>query len=73
MNAGEPLPYQALPQPPVVPGVSLFQAIRGPVLLITLGVLFAMDHMGTVAFSRTWPILLIIVGLLKLLERGVQR
>jgi hypothetical protein len=73
MNAGEPIAYPPLPGPPPVQSVSLFQAIRGPILLITLGVLFAMDHMDTVAFSRTWPILLIIVGLLKLLERGVQR
>ena len=54
-------------------GVSIFQAVRGPILLIAIGTLFAMDHMGSIAFSRTWPALLIIIGLLKLLERGVQR
>ena len=45
-------------------------AIRGPVLLITLGVLLAIDHFGTVSFGRTWPVLLIVFGLFKLAERS---
>ncbi len=45
------------------------QAIRGPVLLITVGVLFAMHQAGVLAFSRSWPLLLIVVGLMKLVER----
>ncbi|MDX1982424.1 MAG: DUF5668 domain-containing protein [Bryobacteraceae bacterium] len=49
-------------------GTSLAQAVRGPVLLITLGVLFSIDHFGPYGFSRTWPVLLIVVGLLKLWE-----
>ena len=48
-------------------------AIRGPVLMITLGVLLAIDQMGTLGgsmnFGRTWPILLIVFGLFKLAER----
>jgi hypothetical protein len=47
---------------------SLLGAIRGPVLLITLGVLFAIDYAGGVSVGRTWPALLIIVGLFKLAE-----
>ena len=49
--------------------VSLMSAIRGPILMITVGALFAIDHMGGPGFSSTWPTLLIVVGLLKLLER----
>ncbi|HUQ91989.1 MAG TPA: DUF5668 domain-containing protein [Bryobacteraceae bacterium] len=49
---------------------SLVRAIRGPIVLITIGTLFAIDHMGGYAFSRTWPVLLIIIGLLKLIERA---
>jgi hypothetical protein len=45
------------------------QAIRGPILLITVGVLFAMHQAGILAFSRSWPLLLIVVGLMKLIER----
>jgi hypothetical protein len=43
-------------------------ALRGPVLLITLGALFAIDYAGGVSVSRTWPALLIVVGLFKLAE-----
>jgi hypothetical protein len=45
------------------------QAIRGPVLLITLGILFAIHEAGILRFSRTWPLIIIIVGVMKLLER----
>ncbi|PYT12416.1 MAG: hypothetical protein DMG59_23495 [Acidobacteria bacterium] len=49
---------------------SLVSAIRGPVMLITLGVLLAMDHNGTISFGRTWPVLLIMFGVFKLAERA---
>lgn len=52
---------------------SLVCAIRGPILLITVGTLFAIDHLGSFAFSRTWPALLIVIGVLKLLERATQK
>ena len=48
-------------------------AIRGPILMITLGVLLAIDQMGTLSFGRTWPMLLIVFGLFKLAERGMSR
>lgn len=48
----------------------MISAIRGPVLLITLGVLFAVDQTGLLSFWRTWPALLIVFGLFKLAERG---
>lgn len=49
------------------------QAVRGPLMLITLGILFAIDHFGPFSFGRTWPLLIIVFGLLKLLERAVAR
>jgi hypothetical protein len=52
---------------------SLMCAIRGPILMITIGTLFAIDHAGGFPFSRTWPVLIIVFGLLKLLERAVVR
>lgn len=55
--------------PPPLPAPSLVCAIRGPIMLITLGVLLAIDHFGTVSFGRTWPVLLIVFGLFKLAER----
>jgi uncharacterized protein YaaW (UPF0174 family) len=49
---------------------SLIAAVRGPIMLITLGVLLAIDHFGTMSFGRTWPVLLIVFGLFKLAERS---
>jgi hypothetical protein len=47
------------------------QAIRGPIVLITIGVLFAIHQAGILPFSRTWPLVIIVIGLMKLLERMV--
>ena len=49
------------------------QAIRGPIMLITLGALVAIDYAGMYGFWRTWPILIIMFGLLKLLERATAK
>jgi hypothetical protein len=49
------------------------RAARGPVLLIILGSLFAIDHFGPYPFERTWPVLIIVVGLWKLVEHLVGR
>lgn len=48
---------------------SFFRAIRGPIVLMAVGGLFWLDHTTVYGFSRTWPLLLILFGLLKLLER----
>ena len=48
-------------------------AIRGPITLITLGVLFALNNFTTYGFGKTWPVLLIVFGLLSLLRRGTER
>ena len=45
---------------------SLMHAIRGPIMMITVGVLFALNQMTEFTFSRTWPALLIVLGLLSL-------
>jgi len=49
---------------------NLAAAIRGPVILITLGILFAIDHFGSFSFGSTWPVLIIVIGLMKLIERA---
>jgi hypothetical protein len=38
-------------------------------MLITVGSLFAMHQAGVISFSRSWPLILIVVGIMKLLER----
>jgi len=45
------------------------QAVRGPIMLITVGVLFAIHQAGVLSFSRSWPLILIVVGIMKLIER----
>ena len=47
---------------------SLLLAIRGPVLLVVLGLLMAADQLDRMSLARTWPVLLILFGLFKLAE-----
>ena len=49
---------------------SLICSVRGPILLIAVGVLFALGQFTAYGFERTWPVLLILLGVLKLLERA---
>ena len=63
----------APPQPPVPPRPP--RSIAGAVVLILLGVLFLLGTMGVVsahglavAFSKFWPLLLILWGIVKLIE-----
>ncbi|MGH9639193.1 MAG: LiaI-LiaF-like domain-containing protein [Bryobacteraceae bacterium] len=45
------------------------RAAQSPVLVVVLGVLFAIQQGGIVSFSHTWPLLIIVFGLMKLTER----
>ncbi len=45
------------------------RAIRGPILLITVGTLFVWQQSDVISFTRTWPLILIVLGILRLLER----
>ena len=45
----------------------LMRAITGPIILITVGVLFTVQRFSGVSFGQTWPVLLIVIGILKLL------
>jgi hypothetical protein len=47
---------------------NLLRSIRGPVMLVTLGTLFMIDHSGGASFHRTWPVLLIVLGVMRLGE-----
>lgn len=50
----------------------ILQAVRGPLMLITLGVLFVLEQNGALPFSQSFPVLLIVFGILKLAERLVR-
>jgi hypothetical protein len=42
--------------------------IRGPVVLMTIGVLFLLENLHVAGFGRTWPVILLVVGAVKLLQ-----
>ena len=52
---------------------SAIRAIRGPVTLITIGALFALNNFTQYRFDQTWPVILIVFGLMSLLGRGMER
>jgi len=49
----------------------------GPVLLIVIGVLFLLNNLfpGEFRFGRMWPVILIVIGFVKVLEyfRGTNK
>jgi hypothetical protein len=51
----------------------LIRASRGPILLITLGLLLALHQATGLSFERTFPVLIIVFGIMWLLERMVPR
>lgn len=54
-----------------VASYDFLQAIRGPIMLITTGTLVALDYFQGISFlRRTWPVLLIVFGVMKLLEKA---
>ena len=50
-------------------GATFIQAARGPVLLMTLGGLLAIHQNTAWSFEQTFPVLIIVFGIMKLLER----
>jgi hypothetical protein len=51
----------------------LMRAITGPIILITVGTLFMVDRFTQFGFGQTWPVLLIVIGVLKLLGGGRRK
>ena len=52
--------------------VNLLRAIRWPITLITLGLLFALNNFTDLGFHQTWPVLLIVFGLMSLVGRTAR-
>lgn len=50
-----------------------YRAIRGPVLLVGFGVLLLLQQLDVVGFGKTWPVLLILWGVMEMLHRVVGR
>jgi hypothetical protein len=48
------------------------RGLMGPAVLVTLGLLFLLSEFGVAHFERTWPILLIVIGLVKVLSGNLD-
>lgn len=49
---------------------SFAHAIRGPLTLVTVGVLFVLNNFTPYGFDKTWPVILIVFGFLTLIGRS---
>jgi hypothetical protein len=52
---------------------SMIRAVRGPITLITVGVLLALNNFTPYRFDQTWPVILIVFGLMTLVGRSTDR
>jgi hypothetical protein len=48
----------------------LIRRLRGPAFLILVGITALLNQWGVLSFSRSWPLYLILAGLLGLAERA---
>jgi hypothetical protein len=56
----------------MITGNDLVRAVRGPIILITIGTLFALDHFTPYGFQQTWPVILIVFGVMSLVGRATR-
>ena len=42
--------------------------VTGPAVLVTLGILFLLDSTSHIGFHRTWPAILLVIGVVKLMQ-----
>jgi cell wall-active antibiotic response 4TMS protein YvqF/B-box zinc finger protein len=48
------------------------RAIMGPSIMVTVGVLFLLDNLHGPGFQRTWPLILLVIGAVKLLQSNAS-
>ena len=41
-------------------------------MLVTIGVLFLLDNVGRLEFHRTWPAILLVIGVVKLMQSNAS-
>ena len=46
--------------------------LMGPAILVTLGVLFLLDNISNVDFGKTWPAILLVIGVVKLVQSNAS-
>jgi hypothetical protein len=48
------------------------QKLMGPSILVTLGVLFLLDDTSRIGFHKTWPAILLVIGVVKLMQSNAS-
>ncbi|MGA7442304.1 MAG: DUF5668 domain-containing protein, partial [Candidatus Sulfotelmatobacter sp.] len=46
--------------------------VMGPAMLVTIGTLFLLQSLNVASFERTWPAILLVVGVVKLLQSNAS-
>ena len=46
--------------------------LMGPAIMITLGVLFLLDSVSQYRFHKTWPAILLVIGVVKLFQSNAS-
>src|ERR1051326_4498464 len=46
--------------------------LMGPAILVTLGVLFLLDSVSRIEFHKTWPAILLVIGVVKLVQSNAS-
>jgi hypothetical protein len=46
------------------------RSLAGPAILVTIGAISLIDNLRGPGWDRTWPIILLVLGAIKLMERG---
>ena len=46
--------------------------LMGPAMLVTIGVLFLLDNISHVDFGKTWPAILLVIGVVKLMQSNAS-
>jgi hypothetical protein len=46
--------------------------LMGPAMLVTLGVLFLLDSVSSIGFHKTWPAILLVIGVVKLMQSNAS-
>ena len=46
--------------------------LMGPAMLVTIGILFLLDNTAHIEFHRTWPAILLVIGVVKLVQSNAS-
>ena len=48
------------------------RGLMGPAILVTLGALFLLDNWSRISFHQTWPLILVVIGVIKVLQSNAS-